>query len=123
MITDLLSEIQRTDEFITRQSEYITTQIRYIRYTISFISSNLNIHPRVDKLRDYSTTIVSIENEEDGGDRLRSSERRGERAHDGHSRIHSRERSAHGRLAPNADEKDTKRMRMKREEEKGRGEK
>lgn len=39
---------------------------------------------------------------EDGArHRLRSSERRGEPHDDGHSRIHSRERSAHGRLAPN----------------------
>lgn len=83
---------------------------------ISFIPSNVHrlelfvaIRPCLSKTRRTEASIKIVK-----------SERRGERAHDGHSRIHSRERSTHGRLAPNADEKDAKRMRMRRE---GEGEK
>ena len=77
---------------------------------ISFISSNLDIciyelTHEVGSYRKRRRTEASIKNDQEASERTTVIQE-----------IHSRERStAHGRLAPNADEKDARRMRMRRE--------
>lgn len=107
-MTDLLSKMRNAasiDNSILR----ICTRTFLLSPRMHRLELFVAIRPCLSKTRRTEASIKIVK-----------SERRGERAHDGHSRIHSRERSTHGRLAPNADEKDAKRMRMRRE---GEGEK